>query len=51
LGKNVDIDECLKEPGEENNILLRPQNEIVLFFIMHSLFMIVRLIAIIYFIR
>ena len=31
--------------------MLRPKNEIILFFIMHSLFMIVRLIAIIYFIR
>lgn len=51
LGIHVDIAECLKDPGEENNILLRPRNEILIFFIIHSLFMMIRLIAIIYFIR
>ena len=51
LGTYVDIAECLKDPGEENNILLRPRNEILVFFIIHSLFMMIRLIAIIYFIR
>ena len=51
LGIHVDIAECLKDPGEENNILLRPRNEILVFFIIHSLFMMIGLIAIIYFIR
>jgi hypothetical protein len=50
LGTYVDIAECLKDPGEENNILLRPRNEILVFFIVHSLFMTIRLIAIVYFI-
>ena len=51
LEKSGDLADCLKNPGEENNILLNARTEILTFFIIHSLFMTVGLIAIIYFIR